>query len=105
MMPEVTRRLVARIAPGKPRTELFLIPDMGGGAWHRLNAQGSGCSPAILNRAPGPELSQGEEFESIFSSTLLPSGGGAKEKDLSLLVMRFTIPWGPLPQTDTLWLV
>lgn len=62
-------------------------------------------SQAILNRAPGPELSQGEEFESIFSSTLLPSGGGAKEKDLSLLVMRFTIPWGPLPQTDTLWLV
>lgn len=93
MIPEVTRRLVARITLEKPRTELFLIPDMGGIAWHRLSARGSGCSPAVLKLASGPELSQEEEFESIFSSTLLPSGGGAKEKDLSLLVMRFTIPW------------
>lgn len=57
MVPEVTRRLVARIALGKLRTELFLIPDMGGTVWHRLSARGSGCSLAILKLAPGPEFS------------------------------------------------
>lgn len=56
-MPEVTRRVVARIALGKLRTELFLIPDMGGSVWHRLGAGGSGCSLAILKLAPGPEFS------------------------------------------------
>lgn len=37
-MPEVTRKLVAGIALGKPRTEPFPIPDVGGAAWHRLRA-------------------------------------------------------------------
>jgi hypothetical protein len=57
MMPEVTWRLLARIALGKPRTELFLIPDMGGAAWHRLRAGDSGCSLAILKLTPGSEFS------------------------------------------------
>lgn len=48
---------MARIALGKPRPELFLIPDMGGVPWHRLSAGDSGCSLAILKLAPSPEFS------------------------------------------------